>query len=81
LQKKTESATPRAVEKIDEITITTTPANALVYINDKYIGKTPYSYQNAPYGKISVRVKASGFDAHTWNINYYGGKLALNKKF
>jgi hypothetical protein len=78
---------PKAVQKPvensnqDEIAINTTPSGALVYVNDKYVGKTPYLYKNSPHGKITVRVKLSGFEPHTWNIDYNGGKESLNKKF
>jgi hypothetical protein len=89
--RKKQNSSPQVVERVverevtaqtrDEITITTIPAGALVYVNEKYIGRTPYSYKNAPHGRIAVRVKASGFDSYTWNINYYGGRLPLNKNF
>lgn len=92
MQSKIINGKPVVVEKIvekeilvnqnrDEITITTTPSSALLYVNDKYVGKTPYSYKNAPHGKISIRVKTPGFEPHTWNLNYYGGKVSLNKAF
>ena len=95
MQNKLTNEKPQVVEKIvekevkvsvvhensDDIIITTRPSGALIYVNEKYIGKTPYSYKSAPYGKISIRVKPSGFEAHTWNINYYGGKVSLNKAF
>ncbi|MCL1947115.1 MAG: PEGA domain-containing protein [Chitinivibrionia bacterium] len=95
MQAKLANEKPQVVEKIverevkvsaiqessDEIYITTKPAGALIYVNDKYVGRTPYSYKNAPHGKIAVRVKPSGFEPHTWNINYYGGKVSLNKTF
>jgi hypothetical protein len=65
----------------DEITIATTPSNALIYINNKYIGKTPYTYKNAPHGKMEIRAKLLGYESQVWNISYYGGKMYLNKKF
>jgi hypothetical protein len=76
-----QAAENRDIKVQDEITITTTPVGALVYADEKYMGKTPYSYKNAPHTKIAIRVKPSGFDSHTWNINYSGGKMSLDKSF
>ena len=61
------------------IRISTQPAGALIYANNKYIGKTPFSYNSPEYGHISIKVKLSGYEQHTWNINYNGDKRVLTK--
>ena len=61
------------------IRITTEPSGALIHANDRYIGRTPFSYANPPHGQISVRVRLPGYKQHTWNINYDGGRQVLRK--
>lgn len=70
-----------AAKNNDEITITTNPSGAMLFVNGRYIGRTPYAYKNAPHGRIEIRVRLSGFEAHTWNLNYFGGRTSLNKNF
>jgi len=61
------------------IKINTVPQGAFVYINDKYAGKSPHSYDNPPRGRVLIKVKLAGFEEYTWNINYAGGKQVLRR--
>jgi len=65
----------------DEIVISTTPSGALVFVNDEFVGRTPYTHRNAPHARLSIRVRATGFEPHIWDINYTGGRRVLDKTF
>ncbi|MCL1947915.1 MAG: PEGA domain-containing protein [Chitinivibrionia bacterium] len=76
------TAAKQAVKKEDDgqyIRISTQPAGALVHADGKYLGKSPLSYDNPPRGPISIKVRLVGYEQHTWNVNYTGGKQVLTK--
>jgi chromosome segregation ATPase len=76
-QSRQVAAAPR--EEGNFIRINTVPAGALIYVNDRYVGKTPHTHNDPPHGRTSVRVRLSGHKQHTWDINYQGGQQILRK--
>ena len=64
---------------LDEIVITTTPPGALIFVNDDFVARTPHTIRDAPQGRIAIRVRATGFEPHVWDINYRGARLVLDK--
>ena len=72
-----QAAPVQADEPQNFIRITTTPAGALIYANDRYIGRTPFTYSNPPHGQVAVRVRLAGHKQHTWDVNYNGGRQFL----
>jgi len=69
----------KEVESNDCIRVNTEPAGALVYLNDRYSGRTPYLYNNPPRGQISIKVRLNGYQSYGWNLNYNGGKHFFRK--
>jgi len=65
---------PKEVESNDCIRINTEPSGALIYMNNKYLGRTPYLYNDPPRGQMLITVKANGYQSYNWNLNYGGGK-------
>ena len=63
----------------DVITISTTPAGARVYMNDQYVGMSPYTINNPPYGNLKFRAELQGFERHDWNIEFEGGRRQLTR--
>ncbi len=45
------------------IAITSTPADALVYVNDREIGRTPCEVEFMFYGEYDVRIKRDGYES------------------
>ncbi|MSR28279.1 MAG: PEGA domain-containing protein [Phycisphaerales bacterium] len=44
------------------IAIASTPADALVYVNDREVGRTPCEVQFLYYGEYDVRIKLDGYE-------------------
>lgn len=79
-KKSTTTAKPKATVSADMISVSTTPAGALIFMNNDYFGKSPINIPKPPYGTIVVRAELSGFETHEWNIDFDGGKRNLTKK-
>jgi len=45
------------------ITITSDPAGAMVYLNDREVGRTPVTVEFLWYGVYDVRLEAEGYEA------------------
>ncbi len=45
------------------IAITSTPSDALVYVNDREIGRTPCEVEFLFYGEYDVRIKRDGYES------------------
>ncbi len=58
-----------AEEAYATMTITSTPSNAIVWIDGDRVGRTPYTNAQTPAGTFQVRVEKDGFTS--WSRNVY----------
>lgn len=56
------------------LNITTTPSGADVYIDGKYIGKTPYNINQLMVGSHNLEIKKSGYEDWSKNLKIEEGK-------
>jgi hypothetical protein len=59
-----------------QVTITSTPAGAEIYLDQNFMGDTP-STVNAPSGRHSITVKKAGYQDWTREMNFSGGTISL----
>ena len=67
-------------EIIGSIYINTTPENAKVYINNKYVGLTPYQNNNIIIGKYLVFIQKENYKPIYLNVNISSDSLTKIEK-
>lgn len=56
------------------LSVTTVPIGASVYLNQKWVGKTPYENRGLPAGEYQLAIKQDGYKDYTESV-----KIILNK--
>ncbi len=56
------------------LSVKTVPVGAAVYINEKWVGKTPYENRGLPAGKYHLAIRQNGYEDYTEHV-----KIILNK--
>ena len=54
------------------IHVSSTPDGADVYVDDKFVGKTPYTHETI-IGRYNVKVKKNGYDSFETEVSVYDG--------
>jgi hypothetical protein len=70
------STQPSATVATSNLTISSTPVGADIYLDQNFVGNTP-STVNAPSGKHSVTVRKTGFQDWVREMNFSGGTINL----
>lgn len=58
------------------VSLVTTPPGAVVSLNGKVVGSTPYTDRNLKPGKYTFTIDNRGFDSETWEVEVTEGNLA-----
>jgi formylglycine-generating enzyme required for sulfatase activity len=66
---RTTEVTETLARLTGSIMIGSSPSGAQVYLNDKYVGTTPYKVQNIPIGKYSVRVVLQDYKEYRGEVS------------
>jgi anti-anti-sigma factor len=74
-RRTTRSSTPakRTVPKNNVMTITSSPSGALVTVDGKVMGTTPYTWNNPFFGMMNIKVSKTGYKDAVKNVEYTGG--------
>jgi hypothetical protein len=70
------STQPNVTAATSNLTISSTPVGADIYVDQNFVGNTP-STVNAPSGKHSVTVRKTGFQDWVREMNLSGGTINL----
>jgi len=54
-----------------QLTVTSEPAGALVYMNDQEVGRTPFTRDFIWYGRYEVAVRKDGYDSLKTHTSVY----------
>ena len=83
-KKQPKPKTTVTAPKKTEVSVSTSPEGANVYLDDKEIGKTPIDYYKVVYGEHTIKVELDGYKPYivTKNFNTSGEsfRIYLEKK-
>ena len=71
------STQPLVTAAVSNLTISSTPVGADIYLDQNFVGNTP-STVNVPSGKHSVSVKKPGFQDWVREMSFSGGTITVN---
>ena len=71
------STQPAVTAAMSNLTISSTPVGADIYVDQNFVGNTP-STVNVPSGKHSVSVRKPGFQDWVREMSFSGGTITLN---
>jgi PEGA domain-containing protein len=75
-QAEATSTQPSVTAATSNLTISSTPVGADIYVDQNFVGNAP-STVNAPSDKRSVTVRKPGFQDWVHEMNFFGGSINL----
>lgn len=74
---KKSTSRPPATVATNRISFSSIPSNAVVSVNGKEIGKTPYTWTDpSVYGMVSISIEKDGYVSQKANMEYTGGSVS-----
>jgi len=71
--KPTRSYTPP--KPVNKVTIYSSPSGAMLYIDNRAVGKTPYTIENPFFGGIAIRLSHPGYEDRSEIVEFTGGSI------
>jgi hypothetical protein len=73
IEDKTQPTAPTVTKQVGQLSVTSTPSGAEVYLDDNYVGTTPLTLSNVSVGSHLVKLAKEGYEDWTTAVDVKAG--------